>query len=157
LAQGPVLGSFHYHYARLVEILHAVEKIEQILHDPDILDPHVRAFGGANYNEGIAAAEAPRGTLIHHYRIDPQGLITWVNLIIATGHNNLAMNRGVLQVARRYVKGTRLSEGVLNRVEAVIRAFDPCLSCSTHAVGRMPLHLQLLGPDRTVLDELQRN
>jgi NAD-reducing hydrogenase large subunit len=157
LAHGPVLGSFHYHYARLVEILHAVEKIEQMLHDPDILSPHVRAFGGANYDEGIGVAEAPRGTLIHHYRIDPQGLITWVNLIIATGHNNLAMNRGVLQVARHYVKGARLTEGVLNRVEAVIRAFDPCLSCSTHAIGRMPLHLQLLGPDRTVLDELQRN
>lgn len=156
LGNGAVLGSFHYHYARLIEILYALERIEELLSEPEILDSHVRAFAGVNNLEGIGAAEAPRGTLIHHYRIDEQGLVTWANLIIATGHNNLAMNRGVLQAARRFVDGAQLSEGMLNRVEAVIRTFDPCLSCSTHAVGQMPLWIQLVGPDGSVLDELRR-
>jgi len=94
---------------------------------------------------------------MHHYKIDENGLITWVNMIIATGHNSLAMNRSVRQVAQHYVKGARLEEGMLNRVEAVIRCYDPCLSCSTHAIGRMPLHIQLLGPDGEILDEVKRN
>ncbi len=98
-----------------------------------------------------ASATAPRGTLMHHYKIDKNGLITYVNLIIATGHNNLAMNAGVKQVAQRFVHGERLTEGMLNRVEAVIRTFDPCLSCSTHAIGQMPLHIQLIGPNGAVL------
>lgn len=157
LQDGPVMSSFYYHYARLIEIMYDLERIEQLLHEPDILDSHVRAAGGPNAREGVGVSEAPRGTLIHHYRIDDNGLITWANLIIATGHNNLAMDRGVLQVARRFVHGPQLQEGMLNRVEAVIRAYDPCLSCSTHALGRMALHVQLLGPDGAVLDELQRD
>ncbi len=132
-------SSFHYHYARLIEILYCFEKIDELLNTPDILSDRVRAHAQPNNNEGIGVAEAPRGTLMHHYRIDDNGLISYVNLIIATGHNNLAMDRGVLEVAKRYVHGTHLNEGMLNRVEAVIRAFDPCLSCSTHAVGQMPL------------------
>jgi NAD-reducing hydrogenase large subunit len=102
-------------------------------------------------------AEAPRGTLIHHYKIDENGLMTWANLIIATGHNNLAMNRGVLQVAQRFVDGNRVAEGALNRVEAVIRCYDPCLSCATHALGRMPLRIELLDTKGMVLDEIARN
>jgi NAD-reducing hydrogenase large subunit len=156
LGDGAVLSSFHYHYARLIEILYALERLEELLSDPDILNAHVRAFAGVNSLEGIGAAEAPRGTLIHHYKVDDQGLITWANLIIATGHNNLAMNRGVLQTARRFVNGRQLSEGMLNRVEAVIRTFDPCLSCSTHAVGQMPLLIQLVGADGSVLHERRR-
>jgi len=157
LRRGVILSSFHQHYARLVEILYGIERIEQILSEPDIMDKHVRAFAEPNRSEGIGVAEAPRGTLIHHYTIDENGLIRSVNLIIATGHNNLAMNRSVKQVAQHYVKGSHLQEGMLNRVEAVIRCFDPCLSCSTHAIGRMPLHIQLLGPDSEVLDEIKRN
>jgi NAD-reducing hydrogenase large subunit len=137
-------------------MLHAIERIEQLLNDPDILNPHVRAFAGPNNREGVGVSEAPRGILFHHYQIDAAGLITRVNLIIATGQNNLAMNRGVLQVAKHFVRGARLSDGILNRVEAVVRAFDPCLSCSTHAVGQMPLQIQLLGADGTVLDEVRR-
>jgi NAD-reducing hydrogenase large subunit len=156
LESGMILSSFHQHYARLVEILYGVERIEQILQEPDILDKHVRAFAEPNRSEGIGVAEAPRGTLFHHYTIDKNGLIQSVNLIIATGHNNLAMNRSVKQVAEHYVKGSHLQEGMLNRVEAVIRCFDPCLSCSTHAIGRMPLHIQLLGPGNEVLDEVKR-
>lgn len=156
LQRGSVLSSFYFHYARLVEILFGIERIAELLNDPDILSKHVRALAGPNNYEGIGVSEAPRGTLLHHYKIDAQGLITWANLIIATGHNNLAMNRGVLQVARHFMSGTAITEGALNRVEAVIRAFDPCLSCSTHAQGVLPLHVQLLGSDGTVLDEVWR-
>jgi NAD-reducing hydrogenase large subunit len=156
LESGAVLSSFHYHYARLIEMLYALERIGQILDEPDILSTRVRAYAEPNNLEGIGVAEAPRGTLLHHYKIDEHGLIVWANLIIATGHNNLAMNRGVFQVARHFVDGERLQEGMLNRVEAVIRAYDPCLSCSTHALGRMPLRIQLLAPDGDVLDELTR-
>jgi NAD-reducing hydrogenase large subunit len=157
LANGPVLGSFHYHHARLIDILHGIEVIEQILGDPAILDKHVRATAGVNRLEGFGVAEAPRGTLMHHYKVNENGQIVWANLIIATGQNNNAMNRGVLQAAQRYVKGDKLEDGMLNRVEAVIRTFDPCLSCSTHAYGQMPLSIVLLGPDGARLDEIRRD
>ncbi len=157
LRRGVILSSFHQHYARLVEMLYGIERIGQLLNERDILDKHVRAFAKPNKFEGVGVAEAPRGTLFHHYKIDENGLIKWVNLIIATGHNNLAMNRSVHQVAQHYVKGSRLEEGMLNRVEAVIRSYDPCLSCSTHAIGRMPLHIRLLGPGGEVLDEKKWN
>ena len=103
---------------------------------------------GVNQLEGVGVSEAPRGTLFHHYQVDENGLLTKVNLIIATGQNNLAMNRTVTQIAKHYIHGPQIPEGVLNRVEAGIRAFDPCLSCSTHAVGQMPLHVQLIGRRR---------
>jgi NAD-reducing hydrogenase large subunit len=150
-------SSFHYHWARLIEILYGIETIEKLLNDPEILDPRVRARARPNRSEGVGISEAPRGTLIHHYKIDDQGRMAWANLIIATGHNNLAMNRGVKQVAERFVNGEKLQEGMLNRVEAVIRCFDPCLSCSTHAMGQMPLQVILRGPDGKVLDALQRD
>lgn len=153
LDRGTVLSSFYYHYARLIEVLYAIEKMEQLLNEPDILSRNVRAIARQNNDEGIGVAEAPRGTLIHHYKVDDGGLIRWANLMIATGHNNSAMNRGVLQVAKHFVDGNKLREGMLNRVEAVIRAFDPCLSCSTHAAGRMALAVELRGSDGALLDE----
>ena len=156
LQRTAVLSSFHYHQARLIEILYCVERMEQLLNDPDILSKHVRAFARPNALEGVGACEAPRGTLFHHYKIDEQGLITWANLIIATGHNSVAMNRSILQVAKHYVKGDHLVPGMLNRVEAVVRAYDPCLSCSTHAAGQMALHVQLLDPHGKLLDEVRR-
>lgn len=140
----PVSSSFHFHYARLVEILYAIERMEQLMASQDILDTKVRARARGNKNRGIGISEAPRGTLIHDYSIDDSGKVTGVNLIIATGHNNLAMNRSVLQVAKRYVRGPEVTEGMLNRVEAVIRCYDPCLSCATHEIGRMPLDVRLL-------------
>jgi NAD-reducing hydrogenase large subunit len=156
LAAGPVQSSFHYHHARLIDMLYGIEKIEQILTDPLILDKHVRANAGVNRLEGAGQAEAPRGTLMHNYKVDENGLITWANLVIATGQNNNAMNKGVLQAARAYVKDGKFTEGVLNRVEAVIRTFDPCLSCSTHAFGQMPLVLSLLSPEGEVVDQVIR-
>ena len=153
---GAVTSSFFYHYARLIEILAAIELIDLLLDDPGILSNHLRADAGINQLEGVGVSEAPRGTLFHHYQVDPHGLITSVNLLIATGQNNLAMNRAVAQIARHYICGTQISEGMLNRVEAGIRAFDPCLSCSTHAAGTMPLHVELIGPDGAVLDTVTR-
>jgi NAD-reducing hydrogenase large subunit len=156
LQRAAVLSSFHYHQARLIEILYCVERLEQLLTDPEILSKHVRAEAKPNAPEGIGASEAPRGTLFHHYKIDEHGLIRWANLIIATGQNNLAMNRSVLQVAKHFVRGNQLLPGMLNRVEAVIRTYDPCLSCSTHAVGQMALRIQLLNPAGEVTDEVAR-
>jgi NAD-reducing hydrogenase large subunit len=156
LANGPVQSSFYYHHARLIDILFGIEAIELILNDPRILDKHVRAVAGVNRLEGAGIAEAPRGTLMHNYKVDENGKITWANLVIATGQNNNAMNRGVLQAARHYVKDGKFTEGILNRVEAVVRTFDPCLSCSTHALGQMPLVLSLVSADGEIVDQAVR-
>jgi NAD-reducing hydrogenase large subunit len=153
---GAVLSSFHFHYARLIEILYALERLSELLGSPDILSTQVRAIANPNKLEGIGISEAPRGTLIHHYKIDKDGLITWANLIIATGHNNLAMNQGITQAAKHFVDGNKLTEGALNRVEAVIRCYDPCLSCSTHALGEMPLHIELTDSTGEILDSCER-
>lgn len=155
--QGTVTSSFFYHYARLIEILACLEHIEQLLDDSDLLEQHLRAQAGINQLEGIGVSEAPRGTLFHHYQVDENGLIQKVNLLIATGQNNLAMNRTVAQIARHFIHGPEIPEGILNRVEAGIRAFDPCLSCSTHAAGQMPLHIQLLGAGGELLNEIWRD
>jgi NAD-reducing hydrogenase large subunit len=157
LASGPVESSFHYHHARLVEMLYGIEKIEQILSDPKILDTHVRATAGVNRLEGAGQAEAPRGTLMHNYKVDENGKMLWANLVIATGQNNNAMNRGVLQAAKHYVKYGKFTEGLLNRVEAVVRTFDPCLSCSTHAFGQMPLEVSLLDASGDLVDRVVRD
>ncbi|MEZ4712935.1 MAG: Ni/Fe hydrogenase subunit alpha [Caldilineaceae bacterium] len=152
----PVSSSFHYHYARLIEILFALEKIAETVADPTITDEHVRSQAGVNQHTGVGVSEAPRGTLFHEYEVDDNGILRRVNLIIATGQNNLAMNRTVRQIAEAYVNGAQLSEGILNRIEHGIRTFDPCLSCSTHAMGQMPLHVQLVSKQGAVLDEAIR-
>ena len=156
LERGPVLSAFYNHYARLIEILFSIETIDKLLDSDALLNSRVRALAQPNFLEGVGCVEAPRGTLIHHYRIDEHGLMTWANLIVATGHNNLAMNRGVLQVAKRFVTGPNAPEGAFNRVEAVIRAFDPCLSCSTHALGALPLRLRFVRTDGTVIIDIGR-
>jgi NAD-reducing hydrogenase large subunit len=149
-----VQSGFHYHYARLIEALYGLERIGQLLDDPDILGTKVRAHAGVNNLEGVGMIEAPRGTLIHHYKVDDNGAMRWANLIVATGHNNLAIGRGVLQVAKRFVDGSKIQEGALNRVSALVRAYDPCLSCSTHILGQAAVVLQLQGPDGALLDEV---
>jgi NAD-reducing hydrogenase large subunit len=148
-----VQSGFHYHYARLVEATYALERMHELLDDPAILATKVRARAGVNSPEGVGIIEAPRGVLIHHYRVNDDGAIVWANLIVATGHNNLAISKGVEQVARRFVSGRRIQEGALNRVSALVRAYDPCLSCSTHALGTVPVHMSLIGPDGELLDE----
>jgi NAD-reducing hydrogenase large subunit len=157
LGRGAVLSSFHYHYARLIEILFGLERIGELLDAPSILDRDVRAHAARNRHEGVGVAEAPRGTLFHHYRVDDDGVITWVNLLIATGQNNLAMNRAVQQVAQYYITDGHVTEGILNRVEAAIRAYDPCLSCSTHAAGMMPLCIEVFDAGGRLVDVARRN
>ena len=137
-------GSLGYHYARLIEGLYALERAGQLLDDPDVISNDVMSPTGKVANrEGVGVLEAPRGTLFHHYWVDDDGKIEKVNLIVATGHNNYAMTRAVDEVAKTYIDPANVTEGALNRVEAAIRAYDPCLSCSTHAVGNMPLEIRL--------------
>mgnify|MGYP005836011771 FL=1 len=151
-------GSLFYHYARLVELLHALERAEELLRDDRICSTEVRTtVSKTARDEGVGVVEAPRGTLIHHYWVDSHGVIRKANPIVATGHNNLAMNRAVTSVARSYIHEGKVSDGILNRVEGAIRCYDPCLSCSTHALGRMPLHVTLHGPDGSRLAELVRD
>jgi NAD-reducing hydrogenase large subunit len=149
-----VHSSFHYHYARLIELVRGLELIEMLLADPAILDSHVRARAAVNCLEGVGMIEAPRGVLIHHYKVDEAGAIRWVNLIVATGHNNLAMNRSVAAVARHFVDGNDIKEGMLNRISAVVRAYDPCLSCSTHADGTIAMEVRLHAADGSVVRRL---
>lgn len=156
-AGGVATSSFFYHYARLLEIIAALEKIEQLVNDPDVLSSRVRATGGVNELDAIGVSEAPRGTLFHHYQVDENGLLKKVNLIVATGNNNLAMNKTVAQIAKHYIHGNDIPEEMLNRVEAGIRCYDPCLSCSTHAAGQMPLHIELVGANGQVLHQVLRD
>jgi NAD-reducing hydrogenase large subunit len=153
----PVEATLWYHYARLIEDLYAIERAKEILLDPDVLSTDLATDYAGPTGEGVGCIEAPRGTLIHHYKTDQNGMLTKVNLIVATGHNNWAMSNSVEMVAKTYVDGKKLTEGMLNRVEAAIRAYDPCLSCSTHAIGAMPILLELVDSDGIVLDRICRN
>ena len=156
LGHGAVTSSFLYHYARLIEILASIEYVERYMDDPELSSDYLRADAGINNLRAVGVSEAPRGTLFHDYTVDRNGLLQKVNLIVATGQNNLAMNQTVAQIARHYVRGSEIPEPLLNRVEHGIRCYDPCLSCSTHAVGQMPLHVQLIAPDGSVLNEVAR-
>ncbi len=152
----PMHGALAYHWARMIEVLHCAEAIKVLLHDPDVLGQELRTTGTLQ-SEGVGVIEAPRGTLFHHYRIDEQGLVTKANLIVSTTNNNQAMNESVRQVASRYLNGRELTEPLLNQIEVVIRAYDPCLSCATHALGRMPLKVELVQADGAVVDALSKS
>jgi NAD-reducing hydrogenase large subunit len=152
----PVHGTFYYHYARLIEALSCVELVHETLNDDGIMSGEICSEAGRNQAEGIGCSEAPRGTLFHHYVTDEDGILKKVNLLIATGQNNPAMNRSVLEVAKQYVNGFDLKEGALNRVEAAIRCYDPCLSCSTHAIGSMPLIIEIQDCDGRVRNVVRR-
>jgi NAD-reducing hydrogenase large subunit len=156
IAGRPVEPSLYMHYARLIENVYAAERARELLENPDILSTDIRTQPKQLTGEGVGVLEAPRGTLFHHYRTDDDGKLTGVNLIVATGHNNWAMNKAVEEVAKQYVVGTDLTEGMLNRVEAAIRAYDPCLSCSTHAVGMMPLMVTLYDSRGQQVDRIVR-
>lgn len=161
-AQGqPVLhATLAYHWARMIEMLHAAETIERLLHDDALEGTERMAMGmtpPAGLREGVGVIEAPRGTLIHHYQVGEDDLVTMANLIVSTTHNNQAMNTAVREVARRYLDGRELTEGLLNHIEVAIRAFDPCLSCATHALGQMPLEVVLLDAGGSELDRKVRH
>ena len=155
-SQGKVIHApLAYHWARMVEMLHSAEVIERLLHDEDILGDDLVA-SGPRASEGVGIIEAPRGTLIHHYEVDSEDLVTMCNLIVSTTHNNQAMNEAIREVARQDLDGHALTEGLLNHIEVAIRAFDPCLSCATHAIGRMPLSVEVVDAAGTVVDRLVR-
>ena len=152
-AAGATLG---YHWARMIEMLHAAESIKDLLHDDDIVGSELMATG-ARQERGVGVIEAPRGTLIHHYRVDENDQVIRANLIVSTTHNNQAMNTAVREVAKQYLDGREITEGLLNHIEVAIRAFDPCLSCATHALGQMPMEVSLLDAQGTTLDAVSRD
>lgn len=154
---GLVHDTLAYHWARMIEALHCAESIEALLDDPEITGTEIRVEEGERRGEGIGVIEAPRGTLFHHYRIDDEGLIEKANLIVSTTSNNQAMNASVRAVANHYLDGQTLTEGLLNHLEVAIRAYDPCLSCATHALGRMPLQVELIDAGGTVVDRLSKD
>ncbi len=151
---GVVEGSLYYHYARLVELIYAIERTRQLLEDKDICSTDLIVTSDKYNDQGVGVIEAPRGTLFHHYWVDETGKILKANLIVATGNNNAAMNKAVHAVAKEYIKNGKVTEGILNRVEVAIRCYDPCLSCSTHAIGQMPLRIQVISADNEVIQEI---
>jgi NAD-reducing hydrogenase large subunit len=162
VAEGPVHGSLAYHAARMIEMLHAAEHIGELLADDAVVSGERLAAlpgpgAGPDWREGVGVIEAPRGTLIHHYEIGPDDLVRECNLIVSTTHNNEAMNEAVRQVARERLDGREITPVLLGQVETAIRAYDPCLSCATHALGRMPLELCLVDAHGQVLDRVHRD
>ncbi len=149
-------GALAYHWARMIEMLHAAEVVRDLLDDPALLEGAILHQGGPRQREGISAIEAPRGTLLHHYRVGEDDLVSHCNLIVSTTHNNQAMNEAIRQVALRYLDGRSLTEGLLNHIEVAIRAFDPCLSCATHALGQMPLVVELQDASGALLERKLR-
>ncbi len=153
----PVENTLYYHYARLVETLFAAERVRMLLDDKDILSNEILNTHHEITGHGVGVIEAPRGTLIHDYSTDENGKVVRVNLIVSTGHNNWAMCEAVDSVAKTYIRGPEVSEGMLNRVEAAIRAYDPCLSCSTHAVGQMPIIMEVYDSQGKLTQTLSRD
>ncbi|NPV57096.1 MAG: Ni/Fe hydrogenase subunit alpha [Anaerolineae bacterium] len=152
----PVENTLYFHYARLIECLFAAEKVAHLLDDPDIMKTDIINTRTDFKGEGVGIIEAPRGTLIHHYWAQPNGQLERVNLIVATGHNNWAMSESVDQVAKTYIDGP-VTEGILNRIEAAVRAHDPCLSCSTHAIGQMPMIVDVVDQSGELIRSMRRD
>jgi NAD-reducing hydrogenase large subunit len=140
----------------MIEMLFAAESIKELLHDDDILGDEL-VISGERRERGVGVIEAPRGTLIHHYRVNEDDQAIRANLIVSTTHNNQAMNEAIRHVAKRYLDGRKITEGLLNHIEVAIRAFDPCLSCATHAIGKMPLHVELFDADGECIDTLVKS
>ena len=152
----PIHAPLAYHWARMIEMLHAAESIKDLLHDDDIMGSELMA-SGERQREGVGVIEAPRGTLFHHYQVGDDDLIKMCNLIVSTTSNNQPMNEAVRQVAKRYLHGHEITEGLLNHIEVAIRAFDPCLSCATHALGKMPLEVTLIDAEGALVDRLVKS
>ncbi len=151
----PIQSTLAYHWARLIELLHCTEAIAELLCDPDLIGKDLRHMGELQCC-GTGVIEAPRGTLFHHYEIDDQGIVTKASLIVSTTNNNQAMNESIRKVANQYLDGNRLTEALLNQVEVAVRAYDPCLSCATHAIGKMPMELNLLNEKDELIDRLEK-
>jgi len=151
----PIQSTLAYHWARLIELLHCTEAIAGLLGDSDLMAKDLRTKGELQ-SSGTGVIEAPRGTLFHHYEVNEEGIITKASLIVSTTNNNQAMNESIRKVANQYLDGHRLSEALLNQVEVAIRAYDPCLSCATHAIGKMPMELNLLDENDVLIDRLEK-
>jgi NAD-reducing hydrogenase large subunit len=151
---GILQESLYFHYARMIEMLYSAEMIKSLLQNDLICGKDIWVNSNKINEEGVGIIEAPRGTLIHHYFVDPSGMIRKVNLIVATGHNNLAMNQAICDVAKKFIKDGNVTEGILNRVEVAIRCYDPCFSCSSHALGQMPMAIQLVSATGEVIDSI---
>jgi NAD-reducing hydrogenase large subunit len=152
----PALSTLGYHWARLIELLYCAEAIRELLRDTDLQHADLKRSGELQ-ETGIGVLEAPRGTLFHHYRINEDGLVTKANLIVSTTNNNQAMNESIRQVASHYLDGHQLTEPMLNQIEVAIRAYDPCLSCATHALGKMPLDVELIDAEGNRIDQMYRH
>ena len=153
---GMVQSTLAYHWARMIELLYCAEAIQLLLHDPDIMGGDL-LLQHELQQTGIGVVEAPRGTLFHHYEINDEGLVTRANLIVSTTNNNQAMNESIRQVALDELDGKTLTEPLLNQIEVAIRAYDPCLSCATHALGKMPLEVELINAKGETIDRLLKN
>ncbi len=152
----PVHHRLATHWARLIELLYAAERMQELLEHPDICDPEVRQVVEARAGIGIGSVEAPRGTLTHHYETDERGVLTKVNLIVGTTNNNAPISLSVMKAAKGLIKGGVFSDGILNQVEMAFRLYDPCCSCATHALGKAPLELNLRAADGSLLDQQVR-
>jgi NAD-reducing hydrogenase large subunit len=153
----PSHGTLLFHWARMIEALHAAETIRELLDDPDILGTDLMADKGERRGEAFGVIEAPRGTLFHHYRVGADDLVTYCNLIVSTTNNNQAMNEAIRTVATQYLDGHEITEGLLNHIEVAIRAYDPCLSCATHAIGQMPLEVDLVDVEGALVSRGRKN
>jgi NAD-reducing hydrogenase large subunit len=152
----PVHSTLSYHWARIIEVLHGLEVIQSLLDDPDLLGRDL-TVKGERQEEGVGVIEAPRGVLIHHYKVNEDDQVTMCNLIVSTTNNNQAMNTAIRSVATQFLDGRNITEGLLNHIECAIRAYDPCLSCATHALGKMPLQVELLDAEGSRLSLLSRD
>ncbi len=153
----PVHNTMAYHWARLVEVLYAAERMEELIQDDEIIDPTVRNIPKHLPTEGVGVVEAPRGTLFHHYKTDKNGMLTAVNLLVATQNNAAAICMSIEKAAKRLIKGDNISEGLLNMIEMAFRAYDPCLACATHSLpGEMPLKVSIYNRKRKLLKEIVR-
>ena len=152
----PVQSTLAFHWARLIELLHCAEAIAELLDDTDISGKDLLVKGELQ-SSGTGVIEAPRGTLFHQYEINADGIIEKANLIVSTTNNNQAMNESIRSVANQYLDGNQLTEALLNQVEVAVRAYDPCLSCATHAMGKMPLQINLVNQQDELVDRLQKS
>lgn len=153
----PVHDSLYYHYARIIELIYAVERAQELLENDEIVNKEVRVSVARCAGEGVGVIEAPRGTLIHHYQADDLGKLERVNIVVSTAHNYSAMDKAVNEVAKMVLKNNKVEESLLNQVEMAIRCYDPCLSCATHQMGKMPLEIQIVNPGGDIAKTVRRD
>jgi F420-non-reducing hydrogenase large subunit len=155
LGGNPVHHTLANHWARIIEMIQAAERIDQLINDPEITSQDIRSIPTAVPTSGMGVVEAPRGTLFHHYETDARGVITMANMVVATGNNAARIAMSVERAAKGLIKGGNIAEGLLNKIEMAFRAYDPCLGCATHSLpGHLPLKVSIYSPDRQLVRQL---